>query len=92
MAKEKLSIEQLETKKTQLEMEIKSLEEVKEQNNYSVVVIAVGEDNLMSLSVAKDANFEQMVRTYVELKGDLDNMLKELPFLEEMEEHGLLEE
>ena len=79
-------------KKEAIEQAIKSLEEVKEQDNYAVVVIAAGKDNLMSLSVAKDANFEQMVRTYVELKGDLDNMFKDLPFLEEMEKHGLLEE
>ena len=79
-------------KKEAIEQTIKSLEEVKEQDNYVVVVIAVGKDNLTSLSVAKDANFEQMVRTYVELKGDLDNILKDLPVLEEMEKHGLLEE
>ena len=79
-------------KKEAIEQAIKSLEEVKEQDNYAVVVIAVGKDNLMSLSVTKDANFEQMVRTYVELKGDLDNMFKDLPFLEEMKKHGLLEE
>lgn len=79
-------------KKEAIEQAIKSLEEVKEQNNYAVVVIAAGEDNLMSLSVAKDANFEQMARTYVELKMDLENILKDLPVLEEMEKHGLLEE
>ena len=79
-------------KKEAIEQAIKSLEEVKEQDNYAVVVIAVGKDNLMSLSVAKDANFEQMVRTYVELKGDLEDILKDLPVLEEMEKHGLLEE
>lgn len=79
-------------KKEAIEQAIKSLEEVKEQDNYAVVVIAVGEDNVMSLSVAKDANFEQMVRTYVELKRDLEDILKGLPVLEEMEKHGLLEE
>ena len=79
-------------KKEAIEQAIKSLEEVKEQDNYAVVVIAVGKDNLMSLSVAKDANFEQMVRTYVELKGDLDTILKEFPALKVMEKLGLLEE
>lgn len=77
-------------KKEAIEQAIKSLEKVKEQDNYAVVVIAVGKDNFMSLSVAKDADFEQMVRTYVELKKDLEDILKELPVLEEIE--GLLEE
>ena len=79
-------------KKEAIEQAIKSLEEVKEQDNYAVVVIAAGKDNLMSLSVAKDANFEQMATTYVELKKNLDTILKELPALEVMEKLGLLEE
>ena len=79
-------------KKEAIEQAIKSLEEVKEQDNYAVVVIAAGKDNLMSLSVAKDANFEQIVRTYVELKKNLDTILKEFPVLKEIEKHGLLEE
>ena len=79
-------------KKEAIEQAIKFLEEVKEQNNYAITVIASGKENTASLAIAKDANFEQMARTYVELKGDLDNMFKDLPFLEEMEKHGLLEE
>lgn len=79
-------------KKEAIEQTIKSLEEVKEQKNYVVVVIAIGERNATSLSVAKDADFEQMAITYTELKKNLDTILKELPVLEEMEKHGLLEE
>lgn len=79
-------------KKEAIEETIKLLEEVKEQKNYNIVVIAAGEDNVMSLAVAKDATTEQMVRTYVELKRDLNTILKELPVLGEMEKHGLLED
>lgn len=43
MAKEKLSIEQLEAKKTQLEMEIKSLEEVIKASNTSVFDLLINE-------------------------------------------------
>lgn len=79
-------------KKEAIEETIKMLEEIKEQDNYTVTVIAAGEDNVVSLAVAKDATTEQMVRTYVELKRDLNTILKELPVLGEMEKHGLLED
>lgn len=79
-------------KKEAIEETIKMLEEIKEQDNYTVTVIAAGEDNVVSLAVAKDATTEQMVRTYVELKRDLNTILEELPVLEEMEKHGLLED
>ena len=79
-------------KKEAIEQAIKLLEEVKEQNNYAVVVIALGEENAVSLAVAKDANFEQMATTYVELKKNLDTILKEFPALKVMEKLGLLEE
>ena len=79
-------------KKEAIERIIKLLEEVKEQNNYAITVIASGEENTVSLAVAKDANFEQMATTYVELKKNLDTILKEFPALEVMEKLGLLEE
>lgn len=79
-------------KKEAIEETIKMLEEIKEQDNYTVTVIAAGEDNVVSLAVAKDAIFEQMAKTYVELKRNLDIILEELPVLEEMEKHGLLKD
>lgn len=79
-------------KKEAIERIIKLLEEVKEQNNYAITVIALGKENTLSLAVAKDANFEQMATTYVELKKNLDTILKEFPALEVMEKLGLLEE
>ena len=79
-------------KKEAIEQAIKSLEEVKEQDNYAITVIASGKENTASLAVAKDANFEQMVTTYVELKKNLDTILKEFPVLEVMGKLGFLEE
>lgn len=77
-------------KKETIEETIKLLEEVKEQDNYTITVIAAGEDNTVSLAVAKDAIFEQMAKTYVELKRNLDIILEELPVLEEMERKGVI--
>ena len=79
-------------KKEAIEQAIKFLEEVKEQNNYAITVIASGKENTASLAIAKDANFEQMATTYVELKKNLDTILKEFPALKVMEKLGLLEE
>lgn len=79
-------------KKEAIEETIKVLEEIKEQDNYAITVIVAGEHHTMSLSVAKDAIFEQLAKTYVELKRNLDIILEELPVLEEMEKHGLLED
>ena len=79
-------------KKEAIEQAIKFLEEVKEQNNYAITVIASGKENTASLAIAKDANLEQMATTYVELKKNLDTILKEFPALKVMEKLGLLEE